>query len=151
MFSETEKVRKIDQSFFHGHCFKCKDCSKDLTEAEKVGCDQNGNLLCEADFLKQHCDENENGLNSVLDDCEEGKKDENSQPNRDEGNNSEEEQDLNKEVMDDHKNKRKRGPKTTIKPHQLEILKNCFDQNPKPTPKVFEELSKDTEIGRAHV
>ena len=152
VFSETEKVRKIDQSFFHGHCFKCKDCSKDLSEAEKVGCDQNGNLLCEADFLKNHCDENENDRgHSGLDDCEEGgRKDENSQPHRDlaEGNNSEEEQDLNKEVMDDPKNKRKRGPKTTIKPHQLEILKNCFDQNPKPTPKVFEELSKDTGLSK---
>ena len=50
--------------------------------------------------------------------------------------------------MDDPKNKRKRGPKTTIKPHQLEILKNCFDQNPKPTPKVFEELSKDTGLSK---
>jgi len=154
VFSETEKVRKIDQSFFHGHCFKCKDCSKDLTEAEKVGCDQNGNLLCEADFLKYHCDEPDNRSNTerLLDDCDPDilKKDENSQPNRDmvEGNNSEEEHDLNKEVMDDPKNKRKRGPKTTIKPHQLEILKNCFDQNPKPTPKVFEELSKDTGLSK---
>ena len=154
VFSETEKVRKIDQSFFHGHCFKCKDCSKDLTEAEKVGCDQNGNLLCEADFLKYHCDEPDNRSNTerLLDECDPDilKKDENSQPNRDmvEGNNSEEEHDLNKEVMDDPKNKRKRGPKTTIKPHQLEILKNCFDQNPKPTPKVFEELSKDTGLSK---
>ena len=150
VFSETEKVRKIDQSFFHGHCFKCKDCSKDLTEAEKVGCDANGNLLCEADFLKYHCDEPDNTGHSVLEDCEGDKKDEINLPNRDlnEGNNSEEEHDLNKEVIDDPKNKRKRGPKTTIKPHQLEILKNCFDQNPKPTPKVFEELSKDTGLSK---
>ena len=150
VFSETEKVRKIDQSFFHGHCFKCSVCSKDLTEAEKVGCDQNGNLLCEADFLKHHCDDLDNGGHtSLLDECEGDKKDEQNLPNRDlnEGN-SEEEQDLNKEVIDDPKNKRKRGPKTTIKPHQLEILKNCFDQNPKPTPKVFEELSKDTGLSK---
>merc|ERR1719461_2669139 len=61
---------------------------------------------------------------------------------------SEEEHDLGKDMIDDPKNKGKRGPKTTIKPHQLEILKNCFDQNPKPTPKVFEELSKDTGLSK---
>ena len=150
MFTETEKVRKIDQSFFHGHCFKCKVCSKDLTEAEKVGTDANGNLLCESDFLKYHCEE-ENGGSTVLDDCDAEKKaePENNLPNRDCNEaNSEEEHELNKEVIDDPKNKRKRGPKTTIKPHQLEILKNCFDQNPKPTPKVFEELSKDTGLSK---
>ena len=150
VFTETEKVRKIDQSFFHGHCFKCKVCSKDLTEAEKVGTDANGNLLCESDFLKYHCEE-ENGGSTVLDDCDAEKKAEpdNNLPNRDSNEaNSEEEHELNKEVIDDPKNKRKRGPKTTIKPHQLEILKNCFDQNPKPTPKVFEELSKDTGLSK---
>ena len=140
VFSETEKVRKIDQSFFHGHCFKCSVCSKDLTEAEKVGCDQNGNLLCETDFLKNHCDDLDNGGHSerLLDECESDKKDESHLPNRDltEGL-SEEEQEINKEVIDDpKKNGRKRGPKTTIKPHQLELLKNVFDQNPKPTPKM---------------
>merc|ERR1719347_2283036 len=145
VFSETEKVRKIDQSLFHGHCFKCKDCSKDLSEAEKVGCDQNGNLLCESDFLKNNCDEDP-VANSGTDDCESDKKDEKDDSILEKGiePTSEEEHDLNKDIIDDPKNKRKRGPKTTIKPHQLEILKNCFDQNPKPTPKVFEELSKDT-------
>ena len=143
VFSETEKVRKIDQSLFHGHCFKCKDCSKDLSEAEKVGCDQNGNLLCEADFLRAHCDEEkEGGLEDSGEDTV--KKELESMGEKGNEPTSEEEPDSNKEVIDDGKNKKKRGPKTTIKPHQLEILKNCFDQNPKPTPKVFEELSKDT-------
>jgi len=146
-------VRKIDNSFFHGHCFKCRECHKDLTEADKVGCDQNGNLLCEADFLKNHCDEKETGIRggqSILDElsCDTSDKKDNL-PNRDINEaNSEEEHDLNKEAIDDPKNKRKRGPKTTIKPHQLEILKTCFDQNPKPTPKVFEELSKDTGLSK---
>ena len=45
---------------------------------------------------------------------------------------------------DDPKAKRKRGPKTTIQPNQLTILRTCFDKNPKPSPKIFEELSKDT-------
>ena len=44
----------------------------------------------------------------------------------------------------DANGKRKRGPKTTIKPPQLEILKTCFDQNPKPSPKIFGELAQDT-------
>ena len=45
---------------------------------------------------------------------------------------------------EDPKAKRKRGPKTTIQPNQLTILRTCFDKNPKPSPKIFEELSKDT-------
>lgn len=142
VFSETEKVRKIDQSLFHGHCFKCKECSKDLSEAEKVGCDQNGHLLCESDFLKLH-NEEDIGISRNSDDFEADKKDDNMIDRNNEPT-SEEETDMHKEIIDDGKKGRKRGPKTTIKPHQLEVLKNCFDQNPKPTPKVFEELSKDT-------
>ena len=42
-------------------------------------------------------------------------------------------------------NKRtKRGPKTTIQPDQLARLSSAFHNNPKPNPKIFEELSKNT-------
>merc|ERR1712088_1136311 len=42
------------------------------------------------------------------------------------------------------KDGKRRGPRTTIKAKQLEILKNCFDQNPKPTRQVREQLAKET-------
>merc|ERR1711990_719548 len=56
--------------------------------------------------------------------------------------------DLDKDLDDDDKKEgkdgRRRGPRTTIKAKQLEVLKNCFDQNPKPTRQVREQLAKDT-------
>lgn len=54
------------------------------------------------------------------------------------------EDDIESPKDEDPKAKRKRGPKTTIQPNQLTILRTCFDKNPKPSPKIFEELSQDT-------
>merc|ERR1719222_1036413 len=42
------------------------------------------------------------------------------------------------------KDGKRRGPRTTIKAKQLEVLKTCFDQNPKPTRQVREQLAKET-------
>jgi len=39
---------------------------------------------------------------------------------------------------------KRRGPRTTIKAKQLEILKVAFDQTPKPTRHIREQLAKDT-------
>merc|ERR1719351_281161 len=39
---------------------------------------------------------------------------------------------------------KRRGPRTTIKAKQLEILKTAFNQTPKPTRHVREQLAKDT-------
>ena len=44
---------------------------------------------------------------------------------------------------DDNSNKR-RGPRTTIKAKQLEVLKTAFSQTPKPTRHIREQLAKDT-------
>merc|ERR1712183_141824 len=57
-------------------------------------------------------------------------------------------EDLDKDLDDDDKKEgrdgRRRGPRTTIKAKQLEVLKNCFDQNPKPTRLMREQLAKET-------
>jgi LIM homeobox protein 1 len=42
------------------------------------------------------------------------------------------------------KDGKRRGPRTTIKAKQLEVLKTCFDQNPKPTRLMREQLAKET-------
>jgi len=44
---------------------------------------------------------------------------------------------------DDNGSKR-RGPRTTIKAKQLEVLKTAFSQTPKPTRHIREQLAKDT-------
>ena len=39
---------------------------------------------------------------------------------------------------------KRRGPRTTIKAKQLEILKTAFNQTPKPTRHIREQLAKET-------
>ena len=45
---------------------------------------------------------------------------------------------------DDSKENKRRGPRTTIKAKQLEVLKNVFSQTPKPTRLMREQLAKET-------
>merc|ERR1719211_141109 len=45
---------------------------------------------------------------------------------------------------DDGAGGKRRGPRTTIKAKQLEILKTAFSQTPKPTRHIREQLAKET-------
>ena len=45
---------------------------------------------------------------------------------------------------DDSAGSKRRGPRTTIKAKQLEILKTAFSQTPKPTRHIREQLAKET-------
>ena len=46
--------------------------------------------------------------------------------------------------MDDGAGGKRRGPRTTIKAKQLEVLKTAFSQTPKPTRHIREQLAKET-------
>jgi hypothetical protein len=165
-FAAAEKVRQIGDSFFHSGCFRCFRCAQDLSAADRVGCDVNGNILCELDFL-QHFKTNHDHFghqpinqqqcsdvssdNSILEDKDDTLDDDIEEEEKatvkdKAGDDSDDKEELGNEDDDgkDANGKRKRGPKTTIKPPQLEILKTCFDQNPKPSPKIFGELAQDT-------
>ncbi|CAG9854581.1 unnamed protein product [Phyllotreta striolata] len=50
----------------------------------------------------------------------------------------------NKSPDDSSAGSKRRGPRTTIKAKQLEILKNAFSQTPKPTRHIREQLAKET-------
>ncbi|XP_067014818.2 LIM/homeobox protein Lhx1 [Anabrus simplex] len=50
----------------------------------------------------------------------------------------------NKSPDDGNAGSKRRGPRTTIKAKQLEILKNAFSQTPKPTRHIREQLAKET-------
>ena len=57
--------------------------------------------------------------------------------------------DLNKDddkggLGSDEAGGKRRGPRTTIKAKQLEILKTAFSQTPKPTRHIREQLAKET-------
>lgn len=50
----------------------------------------------------------------------------------------------NKSPEDANSGSKRRGPRTTIKAKQLEVLKNAFAQTPKPTRHIREQLAKET-------
>ncbi|CAH1392732.1 unnamed protein product [Nezara viridula] len=50
----------------------------------------------------------------------------------------------NKSPEDGNSGSKRRGPRTTIKAKQLEILKTAFAQTPKPTRHIREQLAKET-------
>jgi len=164
VFTESDKARKIGDSLFHTQCFTCRDCSANLTEGDKVGCDHKGNLFCEIDYIKHtNCSSNGSEMSDtdtsnyfdldtsnstiVTDPNDElTVKRETKTPDM-KVNNSDDEDDDRKEADYDGelaKDGKRRGPRTTIKAKQLEVLKTCFDQNPKPTRQVREQLAKDT-------
>ena len=163
VFAETDKARKIGESLFHTHCFTCRDCSANLTEGDKVGCDHRGNLFCEIDYIKhtngssggsevsedtsQYFDLDTSNGPTVPDELtvkREAKTPDTHCTGSDDDQESRNPMDLPQEEGELSKDGKRRGPRTTIKAKQLEILKNCFDQNPKPTRQVREQLAKET-------
>ena len=50
----------------------------------------------------------------------------------------------NKSPDNGNSGSKRRGPRTTIKAKQLEILKTAFSQTPKPTRHIREQLAKET-------
>ena len=165
VFTETDKARKIGESLFHTHCFTCRDCSANLTEGDKVGCDHRGNLFCEIDYIKhnngstgsgsevsedtnQYLDlDNSNGVpnpDELIVKREAKTPDNTCNGSDDEGAFGEKKQLGEEEEGELTRDGKRRGPRTTIKAKQLEILKTCFDQNPKPTRQVREQLAKET-------
>lgn len=50
----------------------------------------------------------------------------------------------NKSPEDSNSGSKRRGPRTTIKAKQLEVLKTAFAQTPKPTRHIREQLAKET-------
>ncbi|XP_021954022.1 LIM/homeobox protein Lhx5 isoform X3 [Folsomia candida] len=80
----------------------------------------------------------------------------NSNPEKDNGNESEGSMDAdgesrdpgaeNKSPEDSSVGSKRRGPRTTIKAKQLEILKTAFSQTPKPTRHIREQLAKETSL-----
>jgi len=159
VFTESDKARKIGDSLFHTQCFTCRDCSANLTEGDKVGCDHRGNLFCEIDYIK-HTNSSSNGSEVGSDDtsqyfdldtssttvCDELTVKREAKTPELNGNNSDDEGDSRSNLGEGEigKDGKRRGPRTTIKAKQLEVLKNCFDQNPKPTRQVREQLAKET-------
>ena len=168
-FTAADSVRRLGGGGqqYHLHCFTCSKCGLALDKGMRVGLDSLGQLLCEEDFLRHQETEVKDKVKLEAEtDADSGIESEVSLDNiknlsgeadksfEDDGkflqspDKDEDTDDLDKDLDDDDKKEgkdgRRRGPRTTIKAKQLEVLKNCFDQNPKPTRLMREQLAKDT-------
>lgn len=163
VFSQDQDVRTIGDSQFHLECFKCSRCCKGLDKGMRVGLDHLGNLLCEKDYLENNLnlsaetklglrtDETDadsgiesevssDDLKKLLDEDEKSFDEDSKDPGSPDDGDDYDKDDDKKEGKDG----KRRGPRTTIKAKQLEVLKTCFDQNPKPTRLMREQLAKET-------
>ena len=154
VFREDEEVRELGGSRFHLHCFQCSKCSVALERGMQVGLDHLGNLLCEKDYVHQLANNKikteadgdaDSGIESEISSDDIKKLGEDDDKSFEEDNKSDQEDDDDKDDdKKEGKDGKRRGPRTTIKAKQLEVLKTCFDQNPKPTRLMREQLAKET-------
>ena len=151
-FKVGEEVRHVGSSHhFHLDCFRCSVCSLTLTTGMKFGAGSDGALYCENHFniIKEEAEESESNKceTSFSSETDGGSQDEETKagfpesPDKSELDNEDDETEEDKKECKDGK---RRGPRTTIKAKQLEMLRNIFNQNPKPTRAMREQLAKDT-------
>ena len=150
-FKPGEEVRLLEGRQFHLQCFSCSVCSQTLNTGMRFGLGPDGALYCEEHFsvIKEEEEEEETESNKCETSfsSETGSQDEENKtsfpesPEKSDKENEEEEQDDDKKECKDGK---RRGPRTTIKAKQLEMLRTIFNQNPKPTRAMREQLAKDT-------
>ena len=160
-FTEEDSVRTIGESQFHVSCFSCSRCCLPLDRGMRVGLDHRGGLLCEEDFLKQedthyiidkdavkmeHDHDMDSGFESEIsmEDIKKQPEDKDKSFEDELADKSDNEEGIEGDDKKEGKDGKRRGPRTTIKAKQLEILKTCFDQNPKPTRLMREQLAKET-------
>ncbi|QQP42052.1 Uncharacterized protein FKW44_016598 [Caligus rogercresseyi] len=101
-------VRKARNRVFHLNCFTCGVCRKQLLTGEKLYVLQDESFVCKEDFYPGSRRRTRN---------------KGTRGGSDFGQNDSE---------DENKKEKRRGPRTTIKAKQLEILKSTFNSTPKP-------------------
>ena len=148
VFSQGEEVRRMPGGDkYHLQCFKCVRCSKVLEQGMKVGQDNQGGIYCEEDYTNLMTELEEEEMKIVNNSTSSNKSFPES-PEKSEHDESDKENDDDKEGDDkkECKDGKRRGPRTNITAKQLEMLKNIFNQNPKPTRLMREQLAKDTSL-----
>jgi len=164
--SPLDLVRKARDRVFHLKCFTCNICRKQLLTGEELYVIDNERFVCKEDYLNRNfsdCgvfeDDDFDEEDSFLDPpkLEPGspRSVNNKSPalvdsstDRDTLNDSEGSMNGDgekEEPLDDGAGgAKRRGPRTTIKAKQLDILKTAFNQTPKPTRHIREQLAKET-------
>ena len=155
-FSGDDRARKVGETQFHVGCFSCYKCGLLMEKGMKVGMGREGRILCEEHFLGEDVEmEVEKEEVAAQSSTEEEVKEEEmtvdnlpespeKSPSNDSG--SESDKDEDKDDKKEGKDGKRRGPRTTIKAKQLEVLKTVFSRTPKPTRLMREQLAKETEL-----
>ena len=130
--SETA-ISVLPDQVFHPSCFRCSECRLVLEKGMVYGLSAESRIVCDQHFATQEKVsemKEEQGLELKEEKVEE----------------KEELETVGDETDDeeDKKDGKRRGPRTNISSKQLEILKNVFNQSPKPTRMSREQLAKDT-------
>ena len=155
-FKLNEEIRTLGDYRFHLECFKCTTCHALLETGMRFGTSEHGQLFCEPHF------EDMKNVSKTGDDDEEEEEENKCEtsftsdtgshedehktvyPDSPEKSDKENEEDEHDEEKKEGKDGKRRGPRTTIKAKQLETLRTIFNQNPKPTRAMREQLAKDT-------
>lgn len=142
VFKLEEEVRSLQGQSYHLACFQCSVCSVLLEKGMKVGHSKD-RLLCEEHFIEDMAEEGE----------EQKEEDTSNQfpesPGKSSDNEESDKENEDKEEKSDKKeckDGKRRGPRTNITAKQLETLRTVFNQTPKPTRVVREQLAKDTAL-----
>merc|ERR1711971_1029601 len=153
VFDEIDQDRSFGQSQFHVDCFSCSKCGVNLDKGMQAAVDQMGNLLCEQDFhsnkeiVNSSTEEGNletektSQISNLEDSMDDVKLPESPESQSDSEKEDKEEEDEGKKEGKDGK---KRGPRTTIRAKQLDVLRNVFEQTPKPTRLMREQVAKET-------
>ena len=151
-FTWGEGVQRLGELAFHVECFKCNVCDSKLETGMQHGAGHMGEPLCQEHFHKMKEDMNE--IKKEMDEDEEDEErltslrskaafpESPEKSDKEENEEGDEKEDEKKEGKDG----KRRGPRTTIKAKQLEVLRTVFNQTPKPTRVVREQLAKDTQL-----
>ena len=153
-FNWGDPVQRLGDLAFHVDCFKCDVCDCKLETGMQHGAGHKGEPLCQEHFhkmkeaisqelkaeIKEEEEEEENTEEALRSKATFPESPEKS--DKEENEEEEDKEDEKKECKDG----KRRGPRTTIKAKQLEMLRTVFNQTPKPTRVVREQLAKDTQL-----
>lgn len=134
----SDLVRRIASKIFHISCLKCRHCQKEVSTGDQIYVLQDGFFVCKTDYENMkvgYKTDKEKSPTSIKQDHE---TDIDEKPPSISSANGE----IHSDDEDDA-NKR-RGPRTTIKATQLEILKSAFVTTPKPSRHIREQLAQET-------
>lgn len=137
---EHLSTKLSDGLFYHPQCVICSVCKGVVEGGQKIRVNE-GLLYCEdhSFMCQMKTTLNNNSLESFNNSGDSGiepdLKEVKSPLNEDPDSDSDKKGD---------KESKRRGPRTTIKAKQLEVLRNVFNQTPKPTRLMREQLAKET-------